>query len=287
VHLVERALEAMAAHHLGLTVAEALPAAKVAPAPMAASEVVALPAPPAISLERLRGAGLAVSGQEPRRSRVAEEFALVQQQILRVMNAVETNAGRTAGRHVVMVTSARRGEGRSFVALNLAASIAAGSGRSVVLVDADGGATSLTDQLGLRRGPGSLAALRPQDALLPTAIPRLSVFPHGDEAAGQARRPGGAELVATMRGLAAGYPNHVLVLDAPAALASSDANALAAMVGHVIVVVQAEKTPRDLVEAALDVVQACPSLHLLLNRTHLNSSDSMAAHRESEAHAGA
>jgi len=281
-HLVERAVEAMAANHLGLAPAAA-PVETYAPAPPVMGEVVAKAASPVISLERLRGAGLVVCGQEPRRSRVAEEFALVQQQMLRIMNA----AGSSAGRNLIMVTSARRGEGRSFVALNLAASIAAGSGRPVVLVDADGGVTSLTDALGLRPVQDSQPVPRIRDNLVHTAIAQLLLLPHGDAAAGQSRPPGGAALVAGVRALAAAYPNHLLVLDAPPALASSDANALAAIVGHVIMVVRAEETPRDAVEAALDVVEACPSLQLLLNRTHLNSSDSMAAHHDNGARADA
>jgi len=291
VHLVERALEAMSGHDMGLAIADARPPAGVEIRPPAAippplhgaAVVVTNPPPPVISLEQLRGAGLMVVGQEPRRSRLAEEFALVHQQMLRVMHA----AGNTPARNVVMITSAHRGEGRSFVALNLAASIASSSGRTVVLVDADGGPTSLTRALGLYRAPASVATQRPHDALVSTAIARLSVLPRGEDADAQHRQPRGAELVLTLRALIAACPNHVLVLDAPAALASSDAHALASAVGHVIMVVRAEVTPRDAVEAALDVVESCPSLQLLLNRTNLNSSDSMAAHGESGARAHA
>ena len=81
-----------------------------------------------------------------------------------------------------------------------------------------------------------------------------------------------------IRALAVAMPHHIIVLDAPPALATSDANALAPVVGQVVLVVQAEETPRDEVEAALDVVEACPSLHLLLNQTRFTANDSFGAY---------
>jgi protein-tyrosine kinase len=69
----------------------------------------------------------------------------------------------------------------------------------------------------------------------------------------------------------------VLVLDSPPCLSTSDCSALAAVAGQVVLVVNAEKTLRNEVEAALDMLDACPLLQLLLNRVRLTVNDTFGA----------
>jgi len=236
-----------------------------------------------ISMASLRAAGLAFASNEPPRGRVAEEFSLVQQQLLRAMQAVPVNGSATC-RNAVLVTSARRKEGRSFIALNLAANIAARTQQQVMLLDLDGRDTSLSQTLVGVIEPGAVMPLA-------TAIDRLSFLPYGallQEGASRPEgallsrgvKPSGTALAAGLRALALKYPNHILVLDMKPALAFSDVNALAATVGHVVMVVRAEETQREEVEAALDAVEACMSLHLILNETRLITPDSFGSHEE-------
>jgi receptor protein-tyrosine kinase len=53
---------------------------------------------------------------------------------------------------------------------------------------------------------------------------------------------------------------------------------LAGIAGQVLLVVDAQRTERSEVEAALDVLEACPVLQLVLNRVRLTSNDSFGAH---------
>ena len=52
---------------------------------------------------------------------------------------------------------------------------------------------------------------------------------------------------------------------------------LAPVVGQVVVVVRAEYTQRNEVEAALDMIDACPTLQML-NQARLGSNDSFGAY---------
>ncbi len=175
----------------------------------------------------------------------------------------------------MVITSSRSGEGKSFTALNLAASIAEGANRPVILVDAERRAGSLTDLLDLRDVPG-LGQLRdtddsdPAGLLRRTAIPNLFVLPHGP-----ARPPGaqGGAMTDALLHLAKRLSDHIIVLDTPACLESSVAGVLATAAGQVALVVEAERTKRAEVEAALDILDACPTLQLLLNRSALRVSD--------------
>ena len=204
---------------------------------------------------------------------VREEIALVREQVLRTVEATPAAEGRQA--RLVVVTSTHSGEGKSFVALNLAASIAEGAHRPVILVDAAPSADSLTTLLGLNGAPG-LAQLRdtgrpdPARLLRHTEVPGLFVLPHGTV------EPSGAQgkgMAAALLHLAGRLSDHIILLDAPACLESSIPGLLAAAAGQMALVVEAERTKRAEVEAALDILDACPTLQLLLNRSALRVSD--------------
>jgi receptor protein-tyrosine kinase len=175
----------------------------------------------------------------------------------------------------VVVTSSRSGEGKSFIVLNLAASIAEGAHRPVILVDSERSAGSLTDVLGLCDAPG-LEQLRdtddpdPAGLLRRTEIPNLFVLPRG-----VTRRSGaqGSAKTSALLHLAKRLSDHIILLDTPACLESSVAGVLAAAAGQIALVVEAERTRRAEVEAALDILDACPTLQLLLNRSALRVSD--------------
>jgi receptor protein-tyrosine kinase len=289
-HLVERAVEALAETdgRLPRPIAPApLSPAALPPAPAAqpggapSAAAAQLPrepeAPPVITTETLIAAGMVAAPRGSVRSRVMEEMNLVQQQILRAME--EASHGRN---RIVLVSSARPGEGKSFVSLNVASCMASNGNRNVVLVDADGRHGAVSESLGAGKAHGLCGlAAAPQERrapLLATAIKRLFFLPFGQIVPGAGSRPSGAALADAITRLARAMPDHVLVLDTPPSLSTSDANALSAIAGVVVVVVDAERTQRNEVEAALDMMEACPSLQLLLNRTTLTANDSFGAY---------
>lgn len=241
------------------------------------------PAKPPISISTMVSAGLTAVPTGSQRSRVIEEVALAQQQVVRGM---EEAGGRN---RVVLVTSARPGEGKSFIALNLAASMANSGTRKVVLVDVDGKRGSISDALGVGDAPGLRGlATAPQDRgqplLQPTEIRNLTVLPYGRATAGAPQVPSGTQLAEAITRLARSLPDHVLVLDTPPSLSTSDANALSAMAGQVVMVVDAGRTQRNEVEAALDMMEACPLLQLLLNRVSMTVNDSFGAYGDYGVH---
>lgn len=280
-HLIERAVQAL---HAGSGAAEGHPgphaaaAARALPHAAAGSPEPSTSATPAplIDLAALRHAGLLVGVAEAGRSRLSEELNVIHHQVLRTLRKAEPVEGHC--HRAVLVTSARPGEGKSFTALNLAASIAAGGLQPAVLVDADGKRGSLSDLLGVADAPGlRLLATAPQarPAALPlrSAQAGLSVLPYGCAGPDATTAPPGTVLARAIHRLAQALPDHLFVIDSPPCLATSDPSSLAAMAGQVLMVVQAERTQRAEVESALDQVEACPVLQLLLNRTRLTSGD--------------
>jgi len=304
-HLVERAVEAMSGDGaLGTrpppvspppappepprTQAASSPAPSTAPAATAAAP--AAPARPAISLETMAEAGLVVPPVGTSRSRLSEEIAVVQHAVLRTLKTTRSTDGRCD--RIIMVTSAKPGEGKTFMSLNLATSLAISGTRPVVLVDCDGKQLSISRLLGCAEQPGlrALASEQtrlPPAQLVPTAVERLSLLPYGELPAGSPAIAPGQLVAAALLRLAASLPNHLIVLDTPPCLSTSDPGALATIAGQVLMVVEAEHTQRNEVEAALDMVEACPTLQLVLNRAVLTPNDTFGAYGGYDSYAAA
>ena len=266
----------------GDTATATLPPPTTAPPPTGEAPVKPKWEPPSFAM--MQQAGLVSTPGGGLRTRLAEEFSVVHHQLLRTIRTMDPPAeGSGRGRRVILVTSARPGEGKSFCSLNLAVSIAHGRSAPVLLVDADGKRGSLTELLGLGEAPGlrSLAtdpSQPPAPLLVPTEQRNLSILPYGAPMPGHPALPPGTTVAAAVQRLAAMLPQHVIILDAPPCLSTSDPSSLAPVVGQVLVVVHAEKTQRAELEAALDMVEACPVLQLMLNQTRQNSSDTFGAY---------
>lgn len=287
-HLVERAVEAMS----GVEQLAPRPPAPSPAVPAPASATVASPPParpaspaaaitPPISLEAMAQAGLVVAPVGTTRNRISEEIAVVQHSLLRTLKAARSTDGRCD--RIILVTSAKPGEGKTFMSLNLAASLAASGTRPVVLVDADGKHMSISRLLGHADSPGLRTlsgdvSRQPGSHLVPTAIERLSLLPYGEAPAGAPAIAPGQQVNAALLRLAASLPQHLIILDTPPCLSTSDPGALATIAGQVLMVVEAEHTQRNEVEAALDMVEACPTLQLVLNRAVLTPNDTFGAY---------
>ena len=221
---------------------------------------------PDLDLKTLEEAGLVVGRST--RTRISEEFRIA---VARIAQMAEVGTPDGTRNPVILVTSARPGEGKTFTTLNLAAVLAQNGPRRVVLVDTDFKQGSLSDLLKLStcRGLFDLmdgAVSDPRTLTLTTEVRGLSVLPSGTyltEAVGTGfSGPLGAKVAA----VAAAFPDALVVLDAPPCLSTSDPSTLAAVAGQVLLVVEAGRTQRSEVEAALDFVRACPNITLLLNK---------------------
>jgi receptor protein-tyrosine kinase len=244
---------------------------------------------PPLTLDLLERVGLMVARNK--RTRTAEEYRIVIGRVLRALHEEpEADAhGPDVAANVVMVTSARPGEGKSFTALNLAGSIAQNAGESVLLVDVDPKIRPMTDQLGLgdREGFMDLIAkpeLNIDDLIVQTELPNLAVLPLGSRVnrRGEAPKddsPSAVHPIApTIRRLSERFPRSLILLDAPPCLSTSDPHTLAPLVGQVVMVVEAERTQRSEVESALELVRVCPTVTMLLNKVRMTSNHTFGAY---------
>jgi protein-tyrosine kinase len=207
------------------------------------------------------------------RTRISEEFRLVQRQIIRAAFGPGAEPGFS---NLLMVTSARPGEGKSFMATNLAGSIARQGDHHVLLVDSDSKRDSICYALGLAQARGilDLAAnpkLDPAPLLIKTPIERLSILPVGRERERSAELFSTKDMTRLIQSLGRRYADRLLILDAPPCLSTSDPAVLSQVVGQVLFVVEADRTQRDEIESSLDLIQACPTITLVLNKQQISS----------------
>ena len=141
-----------------------------------------------IDLARLSANGY-VTPQSPR-SRLAEEFRVIKRPLL--VNARGKSATTLLNSNRIMVTSSTAGEGKTYVSINLALSLAMELETHVLLVDADATRPAVLDRLALPPAKGLLdllvdPAASPDSLILSTNVDRLSILP-GRHCAGAVNR---------------------------------------------------------------------------------------------------
>ncbi|MGZ9075789.1 MAG: XrtA-associated tyrosine autokinase [Burkholderiaceae bacterium] len=220
-----------------------------------------------IDLERLGTMGY-VSPQAPS-SRRAEEFRMVKRPLL--TNARGNSAAPVMHANRVMVTSSQPGEGKTFVSINMALSIAMERDFTVLLIDADPTRPAVLERLGLPPSKGLLDLLSEPDlelrsVLLQTNVERLSILPAGTLKDHATELLASKEMSTLVDKLASRFPNRILLFDAPPLLGSTESRVLAAHMGQIVFVVAADSTPQSTVSDALLTLENCPVVMTLLNK---------------------
>ncbi len=189
-----------------------------------------------------------------------------------IANALGRGVPKVVNGHRIMVASAMPGDGKTFTSINLALSFAMEKDLSVVLVDADIAKAHLSRTFGIQSEMGLMDLLRDEhlDAeslILPTDVPGLSLLPSGKNSdhATEMLASERMEIIATQ--ISARNPNRIVLFDSAPLLVTSEAMAMASVVGQIVLVVRAGVTPRSAVLDAIELLGEGKSIGLVLNQT--------------------
>jgi receptor protein-tyrosine kinase len=225
---------------------------------------------PELVLDRGRLAGFGIAIPSAARSRTVEEFRLIKRNLVGAWSQKDLMADRRASR-LIMVTSARPGEGKTFTALNLALAFASERSVKALLVDVDTQHSTTPEILGIERNKGIVDVLAGNlelpEVLIQTNIPNLMILPAGRGGPHVPELLSSPEMGALLDEMTQRLPDHYLIIDTPPCMASSDAAALAPLVGQIVFVVEANNTQQGEIEAALSTLSTCPRISLLLNKS--------------------
>jgi len=220
-----------------------------------------------IDFARLQKLGFMAPGVS--RSRTKEEFRIIKRSILQ--NSSSPQKDSKSPPNLVMVTSSRPNEGKTFTAINLAISIALEQDYTVLLVDADFSKPSIPETLGIKAEAGLIDVLENStvdlaDVLIRTSVDKLTVLPAGHAHDLGTELLGSQRIKNIMAEIARRYRDRIVIFDAPPILSTSEPSALAAHVGQVVFVIEAEKTSKSVVQEALSMINSGPRVGVVLNR---------------------
>lgn len=201
---------------------------------------------------------------------------------LRILRSALQFALIGARNNVVMLAGPLPGIGKSFLSANLAALLASG-GKRVLLIDADLRKGRAHRYVGLPPGPGLsdvLAGTCELDvAIARNVLPRLDVLqtgPYPDDPAELVMRPKYREIVST-----ASARYDVVVIDVPPVLVVSDAGIMAPVAGLLFLVARfADTRAGELEESIKRLAQTGARVNgVLLNGTNMHTTDYALARR--------
>jgi len=221
-----------------------------------------------IDLDAMRTAGMVTNTAE--RSAIAEEFRYVKRPL--ILRATEPRQPSAKPRNLIMVSSARPGEGKTFCAVNLAMSIALERDLTVMLIDADITKPSIPSVLGIDVHLGltdlvSDDSLDVSDVLLRTNIDNLTVLPAGRSHHLATELLASDRMERLVEEIVRRYDDRIIIIDSPPVLMSSIPGVLALHVGQTVFVVQAERSTQASIDSALGLISDCENIYLLLNKT--------------------
>lgn len=219
-------------------------------------------------LERLLDLNMLVPGSDIGRE-IHDDYRRIKRPL--VSNACGRNKAMVERGNLILVTSAVPGEGKSYTAVNLALSIAQEMDTTVLLVDCDVAKQGVSRILGLENVSGLVDVLERDDlniadVLLQTDIPNFRVVSAGKQHEYVAELLSSNRMSDLVNEIATRYSDRIIVIDGPPLLPTPQTQILAGLVGQVVFVIEAGKTPQSLVEEALEMLPEEQAVGLVLNK---------------------
>lgn len=197
----------------------------------------------------------------------SEQYKILREQIKRLR--VE------AGIRNFSITSPVKRDGKTTVAVNLAAALSLDYEEQVLLIDGDLRAPAIHRYFNAVQSPGltdylsSDSKINLKSLVQETFLPGLRILPAGkpshlaSELLAQERM---SEITEKAR---AEFPGHHIIIDSPPVLSTPDPLIIARYVDAVLVVVRAGKTPRDYLTKALQSLNSTKVMGIVLNGADL------------------
>ncbi len=219
-------------------------------------------------LDRLLAANMMVPGSDLSRE-IQDDYRRIKRPL--VSNACGRNKLMTDRGNLVLVTSSVPGEGKTYTSVNLALSISKEMDTTVLLVDCDVAKQGVSRLLNIESNTGLVDVLERDDlsigdVLLQTDIPNLRVVSAGKQNEDYAELLASHRMSDLVNEIARRYADRIIICDGPPMLPTPQTKVLAGLVGQVVFVIEAGKTPQALVEEALNMIPEEQATGLVMNK---------------------
>jgi exopolysaccharide/PEP-CTERM locus tyrosine autokinase len=197
-----------------------------------------------------------------------ESSSMVSEQFRRLRTHIFKERAENPPR-TILVTSALGSEGKSFVAANLAVTIATEYDSYALLVDCDLRNPSLSRWFGQEKAPGLsdylLNRKEISELLIKTDIKKLNILSGGSSQEYPVELLGSKRMSTLINDLKSRYEDRYIIFDSSPILATTEPSVLTKMVDGIVLVVRADSTERDSVEQAMKVLDKNKIIGVVLN----------------------
>lgn len=205
-----------------------------------------------------------------------EEFRHIKRKLLN--NAFGPAAKTLRQSNLIMVSSANPNEGKTFVSINLALSVALEQDKTVLLIDADVLRPSLHRELEFENDTGLLDYLCGDtddvaNIIYPTNLPNLRIMPAGSAHHLTNELLASERMAKLANELSQRYPDRVVIFDSPPLLGVTETPVLASLVGQAVIVAEESKTKIEDIKRATMQLDEDLAVGFVLNKTIKSSKD--------------
>ncbi|SEA57629.1 XrtA-associated tyrosine autokinase [Alkalimonas amylolytica] len=209
----------------------------------------------------------------PERRLINEELRSIKRKLLN--NAFGGLSTTLEHPNLIMVTSSRPGEGKTFTAVNLALSMALEKDKTVLLIDADVLRPNVAKTLNFQAEYGltdylSGDDLSVEDVLLSTNVDRLKLIAAGKPHHLSTELLASEKMMKLATEFATRYPDRVVIFDAPPLLGVNETAVLASMCGQAVIVIEENQTKLAEIEQAVALLPEELAVGFVINKAHRN-----------------
>lgn len=209
------------------------------------------------------------------RSQINEEYREIKRKLL--SNAFGALSKTITNANIIMVTSARPSEGKTFTAINLALSIAAEKDKRVLLVDADVLKPNTLRTLGLKERAGLIEYLLGDvkeigDVMFSSNIDKLRIIPAGRSHHLSTELLASKAMSDLITEFSTRYPDRVIIIDTPPIIGINESAVLANFAGQAVMVVEEGRSKLSDIQKAVARLNPNMAIGFVVNKS-LNSSE--------------
>ena len=221
-----------------------------------------------IDFERLDKNGhISLTGE---RKQINEEYREIKRKLL--ANAFGSLSKTLHNPNIIMVSSSRPSEGKTFTATNLAMSIASEQDKTVLLVDADVLKPNVLNTLGLERRKGLMEYLTGDvedisDVLYPTNIDKLKIIPAGKSHHLSTELLASQKMHDTVDEFANRYPDRIVIFDTPPLIGINESAILANFAGQAVVVVEEGRAKINDIKMSVERLNPDMAIGFVVNKS--------------------
>lgn len=227
-----------------------------------------------IDFERLDKNGhISLNGE---RKQINEEYREIKRKLL--ANSFGALSKTLHNPNIIMVTSSRPSEGKTFTATNLAMSIASEQDKTVLLVDADVLKPNVLRTLDLENRQGLMEYLKGDvediaDVLYPTNIDKLKIIPAGRSHHLSTELLASQKMHDTVDEFANRYPDRIVIFDTPPLIGINESAILANFAGQAVVVVEEGKAKMSDIKLSVERLNPEMAIGFVVNKSVHNDTD--------------